>query len=724
MSWKGDRISEGSSGYGLVVGRIQSGKTAHIIGLSLLAMDKTINGFDKAYDTVIILSGLLEDLRKQTFGRVSDLGISGISVFPRKADFSESNEDAKEELLQALYSVDPCILVVKKNHQVLEAIIEYLAEDEIAMQIDERRVLIIDDECDHASIDSGHSEGDPAAQRITATNRAVRGLIRILLPSKGTQWYLGYTATPYSNLLMDPDPDFLDHGLGPSLFPRDTIHLLPRPARDGIPEKGHHYDNQDFFSADGAPYIREQDTPPPGSGDERNHLREILLMHVISKILREKNGLVKEHTTMVHTDTSTDEHLRIGNIIGEIKEKEYHEISDKQAIDEILVCAGKHYSQHLEYLEQECSRISQSSFQSLSGMFMEIDIILLNSDTEQDGADYEFPSQLHYDSDDEVSIIVIGGHKLARGLTLEGLTVSWFARTANRPNYDSLLQMARWCGYRGEYHDLIRIFMDTDTIEHYRFITEVERRLRVDLKQFTRDTNPLEEVQWIREYHGMSISGKLPWNLTQHPSSTKSLDPEMVLEQLPENFTKKGDKETQEEILEALQELLFFHDGDFKKGKEEFEVAHTSYEMVDDFVRIYSESFQKKCESKEYLKRLLLEISESDELSGDWNLVVYNPSGGTEYPDLPFRLSRMGLKKGDSNLIKVPEQTGSSDLPPGSTTREKPMLCIFLEDPGQSFAGIPVYKDNGIPIVIIGFYLPLDSLSPAFIEMARPGVEV
>ena len=361
LTWQKTSIQENRSGYGLVVGRIQSGKTAHIIGLSMLAMDETINGPGLAFNTVIVLSGLLEDLRRQTFQRFSEMKISGCRVFPRKSDFTDKNDEAKEELLEAFSSIEPCILVVKKNHIVIEAIMDYLAEDEIKSQLGERRVLIIDDECDHASIDSGHAESDEESRRITATNRAVRGMIRNLLTSMDNQWYLGYTATPYSNLLMDPEPEFLDQGLGPSLFPRDMIHLLPRPLRKGISEKNHHFDNQDFFSGDGVPYICEKEIPAPGGGDERDHIRNIILMHVISKILRETGGEVKDHTTMIHTDTSKLEHLRVAQIVKEINEQEYLEIDDVPAVAQILECAGRYYPEEIKHLEGECNKIVNST---------------------------------------------------------------------------------------------------------------------------------------------------------------------------------------------------------------------------------------------------------------------------------------------------------------------------------------------------------------------------
>ena len=257
MQTKNPLISkEKRAGYGLVVGRIQSGKTAHMLGLSFRAIDTTLSHTKFPYDTVIILSGLLEDLRKQTFQRLINTGINNVKFLPEKNDFSDNNDAVKKELVDSLDDDEPIILVIKKNHVVLEALIDYFADDELVNQLKERRVLIIDDECDHASIDSTHTETEEKAKQseITATNRAVRGLIKSLNISKPITWYIGYTATPYSNLLLDPEPEYIaSDDYGPSLFPRDMIHCLPKPTD--------HSDNEYFFSKKGDFHIIKFESP-------------------------------------------------------------------------------------------------------------------------------------------------------------------------------------------------------------------------------------------------------------------------------------------------------------------------------------------------------------------------------------------------------------------------------------------------------------------------------
>jgi len=718
LSWKNQAISDKNrTGYGLVVGRIQSGKTAHIIGLSMLALDKFENKNNRQYDTIIVLSGLLNDLRKQTYQRIANLGIDNIRLFPKDADFSEKNDEAKSELLEALCKAEPCILVVKKNHNVIEAILGYLDESEIKLQIPERRILLIDDECDHASIDSGHAESDEKIDEVTATNWAVRKLILSLQASKDTLWYIGYTATPYSNLLMHPEPEFLKiRDLGSSLFPRDMIHLLPRP-------EGHH-DNQFFFKANGKPYICEKDIPGIGSSEERQHLRELVILHVVSKILRECEGSVKHHTTMIHTDTETDEHKRMGEILRDIIEQEFEGLSDIEANDLITEIGKIHYPDELELLQNECNKIIGSRHLSLEDYFTDIDIVLFNADKEKEKLEHNYISNLPYHTKKEVSIIVIGGHKLSRGLTVEGLTITWFARFSKKPNYDTMLQMARWCGYRGEFLELIRIFMTSDSIQHYQFITEVERRLRIDLKRFTKHTNPLDEIQWIRQYHGMSISGKLPNNLTQKPSSSSTILSEFILDELPDKYSNLDSKLIQSKIFQKFKDLILFHDGEFSPGRGGFDVAKTTFNRIEELIHLYLNEYGKNPNSKKYLESLLNIIHEEEDLNGQWNLSIYRPDDGPTHPEYNFKLSQLGFKVGGKNHISAPELTAVSDLQPGTTHRINPMMCIFVEDPSLNIAGIPTYNDNSIPIVIIGFFIPHSSLPPAYIEIARPDIEI
>ena len=223
----------------------------------------------------------------------------------------------------------------------------------------------------------------------------------------------------------------------------------------------------------------------------------------------------------------------------------------------------------------------------------------------------------------------------------------------------------------------------------------------------------------------MSISGKLPDNLTQNPSSNPAIDSEKILDELPDKFSNDDPGVIQSTIFVAFDNLMTFHYGEFSDGQGEFRVADTSFERIEEFITTYTSQYQRNSDSKKYLESLIGEISENDELRQQWSLSIHNPAEGRDHSNCDFKLSQFGFTgRGGKNFITLPESTGVVDLPPGSTTRERPMLCIFLEDPSKNFAGIPIYNDNGIPIVIIGFYLPPGSLPSAYIDTARPGIDI
>jgi hypothetical protein len=734
MQAKNPLISkEERAGYGLVVGRIQSGKTAHMLGLSFRAIDTTLSHTKYPYDTVIILSGLLEDLRKQTFQRLINTGINNVKFLPEKNDFSENNAAVKKELVDSLDDDNPIILVIKKNHIVLEALIEYFTDEELVNQLKERRVLIIDDECDHASIDSTHTETEEKANQseITATNRAVRGLIKSLNVSKLITWYIGYTATPYSNLLLDPEPEYIaSDDYGPSLFPRDMIHCLPKPIG--------HSDNEYFFSKKGDIHIVQFESPEFDGAVERSHLRKLINLHVLAKLIREQTLIEKptgeerkvdfskmKHSTMIHTEVETDQHIRIAMIVSKLKD-ELSETNDDALFSQLDALVNKYYPKFISQYNDRKQSIEDSKYIYLKPYYSRIDIIKLNAEKDNvEGEEYKYPQELDYQAGVGFSHIVIGGQKLSRGLTIEDLVLVWFDRTPKTPNYDTLLQMARWCGYRGAFLPLVRIFMGEDTILNFSLIAEVERRLRADLLKFTKDTDPLKEVQWIREYKGMRISARASPNATksENPSAETFLEPEFHISNLHVRTSKSELTKIQFDIYSKFEYLHDEFEDDFSTSSldDRFTIASISWQKIEPLIKFYLEKYQNSHKSKKFLKNLLVEIESSNQLSDEWNVGLFQPKVG-EIQD-EFTLSELGYKTPKENLIKIPKQVLKIDYKPGQTSREIPFVCIYLENPNQTQSGIPIYENNGQPIVMLSFYLPEKALSPTFVEWARPGAQ-
>ena len=734
LSYKNDVIlSQDRSGYGLVVGRIQSGKTAHMLGLSFRAMDTTLAHQGHAYDTVIILSGLLEDLRKQTHERVIKTKVGGVKFLPDGSDFSSSNTSAKSELLESLEDEMPTMLIIKKNHKVLEALIEYFEDDEIQTYAEDRKVLIIDDECDHASVDSTHSEVDSSASNtnITATNRAVRKLIEVLSYTNPVLWYVGYTATPYSNLLMDPDPHASAKSeLGLSLFPRDVIHCLPKP--DG------HYDNDFFFGKkEHQRQIVKFQTPEQDGAAERKHLRDLIHLHVVTKLLREsrleaknvenekstpENNKIWKHSTMIHTEVETQAHYRMANLVSTILEEEIAK-HEPQLVASLKTACKKHYEELSEQLEKKLESITASEFIDLKRYFTEITVVKLNAESDDPEDEYEYPQELNYSDGKVCSHIVVGGQKLARGLTIEDLVLVWFDRTPATPNYDTLLQMARWCGYRGSFVDLMRLFMSEESILHFTLIAKVERRLRKDLLLFNKTTNPLEEVQWIREYKGMRISARASPNAYENsnPSDVSFIDPENHTAHLHSTGDPSEERNIQFNIFEAFEDMYIQHEDETVQSSlnPDFLLWEADYSELKQFVEIYKDGYTYANSTRTYLQNLLIEFESNSEISSTWSVALFNPKSGTMFGD--FMMSELGMKTPKEILLSHPVNADKVDFESGITARERPLLVIYLENSSQDIHGIPIYLDNGYPTVMLSFYLPEEGLSPSFVEFCRPG---
>ncbi len=722
--------SQKRAGYGLVVGRIQSGKTAHMLGLSFRAIDTTLSHTKRPYDTIIILSGLLEDLRKQTYDRLRKSDIKGIIYLPKGSDFSGKNDAAQYELLGALEQDQPLVLVIKKNHTVLESLCEYLNDDELNSYLQDRRVLVIDDECDHASIDSTHSESEKSsdATAITATNRAVRSLIKILEVSRRVPWYIGYTATPYSNLLMNPQPEYVAiNQFGPSLFPRDMIHCLPKP--DG------HSDNEYFFSKRGEDHIVQYESPEPDSSNERKHLKELIHLHVLAKLIREQLLKAKHNenqwqkpdfekmkqSTMIHTEVETDQHLRVADLVSTIKD-ELSQTKDTTLFSELDHLVLKRYPDFLSQYTERKAALEASKYLGLKDYYTGITVVKLNAEKDDGDSEFTYPKALNYNENEGFSHIVVGGQKLSRGLTIESLVLVWFDRAPKTPNYDTLLQMARWCGYRNEFRPLMRFFMGSDTILYFNLIAEVESRLRAGLLQYTKDTDPLAVVQWIREYKGMRISARAEVVESPNPSDEKFLDAEFHIKHLHERDDTNDLKKIQFSLYEKTDDIYDLYEDDFEASKinNEYQIVEGEWAQIKGLIELYEASYKKNIASKRFLRNLLVEVGESEDLSDRWNIAIYRPSTGEEY-DQKFILSNLGYKDPPENLLKIPKNAEKVDYPPGINEREYPLLVIYLENPKQKTSGVPIYFDNGYPIVMLSFYLPEGKISRKFLEYGRPG---
>jgi len=482
---------------GLVLGYVQSGKTANMTATIAKALDA-------GYNTVIVLAGLTNALRYQTQLRFFEDLITRNPLNWQVLTPNELDRDFRAPPQGGFLShTDKAQLaVIKKNVSPLGEL-KLAIERTMPAVLARLRVLIIDDECDQASVNSARGEFET-----TVINERIREIVS-LLPAVS---YVGYTATPFANVLIDPyrqEGQVLD-----DLYPRDFITALPLPAsyfgterlfgkvpvdpENVLPEE----EGLDMIREIG---VNEIPSLQPRSRKEResfqplmtDSLKQSILYFLACCAVRRVRGHLKHMTMLVHTSAYVTAHERVSALI-----EGWVEVNSKAILD----TTSSIYKEFEAVWQQEQGKLPHDI---CSEMPVGIERILevlpsvlaaLEFPIENGGSD----DRIDYTGDAK-TYIVVGGSILARGLTLEGLTVSFFLRTADQ--YDTLLQMGRWFGYRPGYEDLPRIWMPEALKVRFRELASIEREIRSDIEQYRiRELTPMDIAVRIRSIPGMAIT--------------------------------------------------------------------------------------------------------------------------------------------------------------------------------------------------------------------------
>ena len=502
MNYLGDpNSSEYFSRKGLVMGDVQSGKTSNYIGLICKAVDA-------GYKVIILLSGTIEPLRRQTQIRVEE-GFIGFDVENKKwVGVGESQiEDyipmsgtsrahdfignsGENTFLHIKKEDKPIIFVTKKHYSVLTKIRETLERINIKpphTSID-NSLLIIDDEADNASINTNTDEYDP-----TRINTEIRKLLSIFTKSN----YVGFTATPFANIFIDPNSE--TEMLNEDLFPKDFIFSLNSPSNYLGPEQifvQNKYNIvkiiDDFDNT--FPLIHKKEWRGQNIYDSlKNAISAFLLINSIRDL--SEGEMNNSHRSMMI------------NLSRFIKVQEHFEKLVKNYYDNVLRSVKYAYSlPKNEYLKNEYIKrifdvyqkeyIEEYSwdevFSKLYESIKNIEIYKIPFTDKRRKLDYE------KFKDKGLRVIVIGGLSLSRGLTLEGLTISYLYR--NTATFDVLMQMGRWFGYRNkpmEYGHLCRVWMLERTNKYFKEITESILQLKKDFQRLI-DSNKTPKDFGIR----------------------------------------------------------------------------------------------------------------------------------------------------------------------------------------------------------------------------------
>jgi hypothetical protein len=536
---------------GLVVGYVQSGKTANFTSVIAKAVDA-------GYRLVIVLAGQWDLLRIQTQRRL-DKELVGKEIIDKENEHEYQNDSEWESFIshfgmpklagnsniyrltsgkddyldlkkgiqslefeghaypnrsfnhkENLITADTKLVVMKKNSIVLQRLIHDLGR--LAnTNLDEVPALIIDDESDQASVNTKAPSRNEIRER-TAINKRIIDLLKLLPRAQ----YVGYTATPFANIFVDVD-DIED------IFPRHFIYALERPAshymgvRDffDFDEAGNPLDKADIES--GCFCNQEAYIKPFTEGkDDEEALRDALRIFVLTgaiKLYRAEHGQLnaRHHTMLIHRSPRIADHEKDKELVQSLWDKEKfgsqksHIELGKLFINDISKVSGHEKFQDL---------IQPDNYDELRP-YVEKCLIKI---TEQEpyirvvNGEKRFAEQAPRFDRDPVWSVLVGGTKLSRGYTVEGLTVSYFMRRTMQ--VDTLMQMGRWFGFRKGYRDLVRVYLqegsterkrDMNLITAFRSACMDEEALRKDLKKYKdngeitpKQVTPVVLSHWLR----------------------------------------------------------------------------------------------------------------------------------------------------------------------------------------------------------------------------------
>lgn len=546
LDYSGDPQTPGKwSRKGLVMGNVQSGKTQNYLGL----INKAI---DSGYKIIIVLGGHLNDLRKQTQERI-DEGVLGreskhllvakkstpspIGVGSFRINNVNTGTTTVEDFTSSfanslgfsLRGADPVVFTIKKHTKVMESLYNWIKDHHYLNPEDGIRLdspmMLIDDEADYASINTKHHK-----EEVTKTNDYIRDLLSLF--DRNT--YVGYTATPFANIFIDPDDNaYSDKD---DLFPSDFMVKIPVPDD---------YMGQDFFfGGDTTPESEQNNVEDKVNNpivivedhepifELKKHddiyelpksLKEAVRAFVITVAVRNLRGEKNSHNTMLVNIS----HLKDHQNKLELLISEYH----REIVQAINVYSGlgviqARNSAVLNEMERTCNDVFvldesyEEIFDQLQDSAGKINVWAINqSNKKADNKELDYSKH----KENGLCAIVIGGHKLSRGLTLEGLSITYFAR--NSKAYDTLMQMCRWFGYRPTYKDLCRVYLPEESLEWYSFISSSIRELYSELDLMSkREERPRYFGLKVREHPGaMVITAKNKMGYSESEVRTQDL---------------------------------------------------------------------------------------------------------------------------------------------------------------------------------------------------------
>ncbi|WP_051627628.1 Z1 domain-containing protein, partial [Flavobacterium seoulense] len=539
---------------GMVVGHVQSGKTSNYVGLINKATDA-------GYKVIIVIAGTISSLRRQTQERIDEgyVGRSSSAFLLNKAEnrirgvgkytvgteiypLTSSNYVKKDE---GDFSIkiaknanipigkNPVVFVIKKNKTILENLIHWLSNDSNIKYVNGQPklfdvpALIIDDEADAASVNATKDIND-----IKTINKLIRTLLNIF----DQNTFVGYTATPYANLFIPQD--FNDelttivkgktYFIGEDLFPKDFIINIIAPKNYigaakifGLenPVTGESHEPLNIFRV-----IDDYDPPFFRTINKNNKddlpeylpksLETAIKSFILTCAIRRLRGHEKKHNSMlVHVALYVKWIDRVASLVNErMKDfQNYISANDSKFLKELeelyindFLPTTENIIENIDYKDNRIELHDWDSVKTeLKKAASKIDVRAVHGTRSTTNLEYHNIDEIDYSRyEDGLSVIAVGGGRLARGITLEGLSTSYYLRTTRM--YDSLMQMGRWFGYRPGYVDLCRLYTTETIYEWFNHITMATEEMRCDFDEMTtRNLKPKDFTLKVRNHHGL-----------------------------------------------------------------------------------------------------------------------------------------------------------------------------------------------------------------------------
>lgn len=700
---------------GLVVGYVQSGKTANYTALINKA-------FDAGYKLIIVLAGMHNDLRSQTQMRLDEevlgyetskdkikeaidsqvnaigvgklFGENYFEVFSLTTRDQKGDFTASKAKINIQPKVQPLLLVVKKNVSVLKSILKYFRTTSPLARLRVPNAsyktvpnipfLMIDDEADQASVNTAEIYDENGDLIPEYDPSKINAYIRDIYNTFEQRAYVGYTATPFANIFINQYGTTSQHG--DDLFPKDFIINLPKPSNYVGPAEFFLLDLEDEeqdvtklplvkkiqYHEEFLPFKHKKDHEPvilPST------LVESIYAFILAIIVRKLRGQKNAHNSMlIHTTRYKEVQKKVKDLIVEevrdikndikhsnksgphylgiksLFESEY----DSNSLNKIREKFPNHFDEEIDI------NITWKMVESeLKGTLESIKIKEINGNS-KDSLEYNDYKETG------LNVIAIGGDKLSRGLTLEGLTVSYYLRASRM--YDTLMQMGRWFGYRQNYLDVCRIYTTNEIILWFQHIAIATEELRGQLDYMAEiKATPKEFLLKVQSHPDMYITS------TMKMRSAKQIKVDYSNELIQTTVFPVNNNDFYKKNYESVLKLITICQEKFKRkfteelwvntGKKKHHYwERVSFEYIIDFLEDYLTVSSASRANSKSLGKYIQKRAEEDELL-NWTVVLINV-GEQKYNfaglDLGEGIYRGGIKtEGRTEFTSIKTLTSS-----------------------------------------------------------------